>query len=43
MNEPSSRGIFDRPLVVLMGAMAQVGGLIVTQMPDLPAVRFCRD
>ena len=40
INEPQFQGHFpDRPLmpgVLSVEAMAQVGGLIVTQMPDLP-------
>ncbi len=40
LNEPQFQGHFpDRPLmpgVLIVEAMAQVGGLIVTQMPDLP-------
>ena len=44
INEPQFQGHFpDRPLmpgVLLVEAMAQVGGLIVTQMPDLPKGLF---
>ena len=40
INEPQFQGHFpERPLmpgVLIVEAMAQVGGLIVTQMPDLP-------
>ena len=40
MNEPQFQGHFPgRPLmpgVLIVESMAQVGGLIVTQMPDLP-------
>ena len=40
LNEPQFQGHFpERPLmpgVLIVEAMAQVGGLIVTQMPDLP-------
>ena len=40
VNEPQFQGHFPgRPLmpgVLIVEAMAQVGGLIVTQMPDLP-------
>ena len=40
LNEPQFQGHFpDRPLmpgVLIVEAMAQVGGLIVSQMPDLP-------
>ena len=40
LNEPQFQGHFpDRPLmpgVLIVEAMAQVGGLIVKQMPDLP-------
>ena len=40
LNEPQFQGHFPgRPLmpgVLIVEAMAQVGGLIVTQMPDLP-------
>ncbi len=40
LNEPQFQGHFpNRPLmpgVLIVEAMAQVGGLIVTQMPDLP-------
>ncbi|MFM7314386.1 MAG: 3-hydroxyacyl-ACP dehydratase FabZ [Cyanobium sp.] len=43
-NEPHFQGHFpDRPLmpgVLIVEAMAQVGGLIVTQMPDLPKGLF---
>ena len=42
MNEPQFQGHFpERPLmpgVLIVEAMAQVGGLIVTQMPDRPRV-----
>jgi len=44
LNEPQFQGHFpDRPLmpgVLIVEAMAQVGGLIVTQMPDLPQGLF---
>ena len=44
LNEPQFQGHFpDRPLmpgVLIVEAMAQVGGLIVTQMPDLPEGLF---
>ena len=44
MNEPQFQGHFPvRPLrrvVVIVEAMAQVGGLIVSQMPDLPKGLF---
>ena len=44
INEPQFQGHFpDRPLmpgVLIVEAMAQVGGLIVTQMPDLPKGLF---
>ena len=44
LNEPQFQGHFpDRPLmpgVLIVEAMAQVGGLIVTQMPDLPKGLF---
>ncbi len=44
INEPHFQGHFpDRPLmpgVLIVEAMAQVGGLIVTQMPDLPKGLF---
>ena len=44
-NEPQFQGHFPgRPLmpgVLIVEAMAQVGGLIVTQMPDLPRVCSC--
>ena len=44
MNEPQFQGHFpQRPLmpgVLIVEAMAQVGGLIVTQMPDLPKGLF---
>ncbi len=44
LNEPQFQGHFpDRPLmpgVMIVEAMAQVGGLIVTQMPDLPQGLF---
>ena len=44
MNEPQFQGHFpERPLmpgVLIVEAMAQVGGLIVTQMPDLPKGLF---
>mgnify|MGYP003317522377 CR=1 FL=1 len=43
-NEPHFQGHFpDRPLmpgVLIVEAMAQVGGLIVSQMPDLPKGLF---
>ena len=43
-NEPQFQGHFpDRPLmpgVLIVEAMAQVGGLIVRQMPDLPKGLF---
>ena len=43
-NEPHFQGHFpERPLmpgVLIVEAMAQVGGLIVTQMPDLPKGLF---
>jgi 3-hydroxyacyl-[acyl-carrier-protein] dehydratase len=43
-NEPQFQGHFPgRPLmpgVLIVEAMAQVGGLIVTQMPDLPKGLF---
>ena len=44
LNEPQFQGHFPgRPLmpgVLIIEAMAQVGGLIVTQMPDLPKGLF---
>ena len=44
LNEPQFQGHFpDRPLMpgeLIVEAMAQVGGLIVTQMPDLPKGLF---
>ena len=44
LNEPQFQGHFpDRPLmpgVLIVEAMAQVGGLIVKQMPDLPKGLF---
>ena len=44
INEPHFQGHFpERPLmpgVLIVEAMAQVGGLIVTQMPDLPQGLF---
>ena len=44
LNEPQFQGHFpDRPLmpgVLIVEAMAQVGGLIVAQMPDLPQGLF---
>ena len=44
LNEPQFQGHFpDRPLmpgVLIVEAMAQVGGIIVTQMPDLPQGLF---
>ena len=44
LNEPQFQGHFpERPLmpgVLIVEAMAQVGGLIVTQMPDLPKGLF---
>ena len=44
LNEPQFQGHFpERPLmpgVLIVEAMAQVGGLIVTQMPDLPSGLF---
>ena len=44
INEPQFQGHFpDRPLmpgVLIVESMAQVGGLIVTQMPDLPKGLF---
>ena len=44
MNEPQFQGHFpERPLmpgVLIVESMAQVGGLIVTQMPDLPSGLF---
>jgi len=44
LNEPQFQGHFpQRPLmpgVLIVEAMAQVGGLIVTQMPDLPKGLF---
>ena len=44
LNEPQFKGHFpERPLmpgVLIVEAMAQVGGLIVTQMPDLPKGLF---
>ena len=44
MNEPQFQGHFpERPLmpgVLIVEAMAQVGGIIVTQMPDLPKGLF---
>ena len=44
INEPHFQGHFpDRPLmpgVLIVEAMAQVGGLIVKQMPDLPKGLF---
>ncbi len=44
LNEPQFQGHFpDRPLmpgVLIVEAMAQVGGLIVAQMPDLPKGLF---
>ncbi|MBD3880178.1 3-hydroxyacyl-ACP dehydratase FabZ [Phormidium tenue FACHB-886] len=43
-NEPHFQGHFpDRPImpgVLIVEAMAQVGGIIVTQMPDLPKGLF---
>ena len=40
INEPQFQGHFpERPLmpgVLIVESMAQVGGIIVTQMPDLP-------
>ena len=44
LNEPQFQGHFpERPLmpgVLIVEAMAQVGGLIVTQMPELPKGLF---
>ena len=44
LNEPQFQGHFpERPLmpgVLIVEAMAQVGGIIVTQMPDLPKGLF---
>ena len=44
INEPHFQGHFpDRPLmpgVLIVESMAQVGGLIVTQMPDIPKGLF---
>ena len=44
LNEPQFQGHFpDKPLmpgVLIVEAMAQVGGLIVTQIPDLPKGLF---
>tara|TARA_B100000427_G_scaffold244740_1_gene207739 strand:+ start:102 stop:509 length:408 start_codon:yes stop_codon:yes gene_type:complete len=44
LNEPQFQGHFpDRPLmpgVLIVEAMAQVGGLIVSQMPDFPEGLF---
>jgi len=44
LNEPQFQGHFpDRPLmpgVLIVEAMAQVGGLIVSQIPDLPQGLF---
>ncbi len=44
LNEPQFQGHFpNRPLmpgVLIVEAMAQVGGIIVTQMPDLPKGLF---
>ena len=44
MNEPQFQGHFpERPLmpgVLIVEAMAQVGGLIVAQIPDLPKGLF---
>ena len=44
INEPQFQGHFpDRPLmpgVLIVESMAQVGGVIVTQMPDLPKGLF---
>ena len=44
MNEPQFQGHFpERPLmpgVLIVESMAQVGGIIVTQMPDLPKGLF---
>ena len=44
LNEPQFQGHFpDRPLmpgVLIVEAMAQVGGLIVSKMPDLPKGLF---
>ena len=44
INEPQFQGHFpERPLmpgVLIVEAMAQVGGVIVTQMPDLPKGLF---
>ena len=44
LNEPQFQGHFpDRPLmpgVLIVEAMAQVGGLIVSQIPDLPEGLF---
>lgn len=44
LNEPQFQGHFpDRPLmpgVLIVEAMAQVGGLIVSQIPDLPKGLF---
>ncbi len=44
INEPQFQGHFpDRPLmpgVLIVESMAQVGGLIVTQMPDIPKGLF---
>ena len=45
LNEPQFQGHFpDRPLmpgVLIVEAMAQVGGLIVKRMPDLPMACLC--
>ena len=45
LNAPQFQGHFpDRPLmpgVLIVEAMAQVGGLIVSQMPDLPKGFLC--
>ena len=44
INEPQFQGHFpERPLmpgVLIVESMAQVGGIIVTQMPDLPKGLF---
>ena len=44
INEPQFQGHFpERPLmpgVLIVESMAQVGGIIVTQMPDLPSGLF---
>ena len=44
LNEPQFQGHFpDRPLmpgVLIVESMAQVGGIIVTQMPDIPKGLF---